>query len=58
MMKKKKKKKTDFGSTVSSFQWLSHIQLFATPWTAACSTVIAGVIVFLNSAHVTTLLET
>ena len=54
----KKKKKTDFGSTVSSFQWLSHIQLFATPWTAACSTVIAGVIVFLNSAHVTTLLET
>ena len=23
-------------STISSAQWLSHVQLFATPWTAAC----------------------
>ena len=25
-------------SIINSVQWLSHIQLFATPWTAACQT--------------------
>ena len=39
-------KNTDFGSRISTVQWLSHVQPFAAPWTAARSTVIAGVIFF------------